>query len=167
MQGVTDSQRWQISSRIMSFLSVLFGAGLQDMGEDERTGLVEEIWYFCGREMAELARSCGQAPRTAGDISFVLTESLKTIFGGEYRSEVIEISEEKAVVLLQKCPCLLRALELGEDPAIVFDPCLSVVISFVEGLRKDYSARFVRGICMGDRHCEILIAPRESLEARE
>lgn len=164
---MTDSMRWQMSSRINSFLSVLFGLGLHDLEPEAGDRLVEDIWYFCGKEMADLAKGCGSPPRTAGDLSVALTEVLKTIFGGEYRSEIIEISDERAVVLMRTCPCQLRALELGEDPSIVFHPCLSVAISLVEGLKNNYSARFVRGICMGDRNCEILIAPKESLQAKE
>ncbi len=167
MREVTDAQRWQISSRITSFLTVLYGTGLERAEGERGNERAEEIWLFCGKEMAELIGGSGPAPRSAGELAVHLTDAMRIVFGTEYRSEVIEIEEERAVILMRSCPCLMRAAEMGERPSVVFHVCLPFAISVVESLKKEFSARFVKGMCMGDRNCEILIAPRQSLEARD
>jgi hypothetical protein len=117
-----------------------------------------------GAEAKEIALACNLKVSPPPKLAGTLLEILKVLFGTEFRGEVLELSEERSVLLIKLCPFLMRCRELGESPSVVFHPCMAFSISAIESLNKEFSLRFIRGMCMGDKNCEIRIARRESLE---
>ena len=76
---------------------------------------------------------------------------------GGYGGETIGLSDDDAVVIVKRCPFLSHGHMLATDYEHVFSRCMALVLSAVPLLNENYTARFVRTICTGDRQCEIKI----------
>jgi hypothetical protein len=162
MKEIAPETRWQIAAKSASLLPVLYSIVLrQELGEtfDRR---VEEVWCHCGGEVREIARAFEMPTAPADRLAASLLEILRTLFGTEFRGEIVDLDPERAVVLIKTCPFLLRALEMEEHLQVIFHPCMAFCFSAVETLNKDFSSRFVRAMCMGDKNCEIRIARKDS-----
>ena len=79
------------------------------------------------------------------------------LFGPDYKSETLEISQGGAVVLVKRCPLPASSLERGAEDIATFHKCMALTLTTVPLLNNGYSARFVRTMCTGDRQCEIKI----------
>ncbi len=166
MKEIPPETRWQITARALSLLPVLYSIVLrEDLGE-EFDRRVEEVWCHCGGEAKEIAGAFEMANSPADQLAAALLEILRTLFGTEFRGEILDLDPERAVVLIKTCPFLMRAYELEENPEVILHPCMAFSFSAVETLNKDFTVRFVRGMCMGDRNCELSITRKGTTEEK-
>ena len=77
--------------------------------------------------------------------------------------EHLKIEEDRSVVRVTKCPFIFREMEMRGHTEPLFSKCLAFSISAIETLNPDYSLRFVRSMCMGDKACEMKIVRKEAL----
>jgi hypothetical protein len=101
----------------------------------------------------DLALPTSNASELAGSMRTVMT----ILFGPDYKSETIDVSEDGAVVLIRRCPLLESGHNLGAGGPGIFHKCMALTLTTIPQLNKSYSARFVRTMCTGDRQCEIKI----------
>jgi hypothetical protein len=168
MKEITAETRWLLAARSASRLPVLCTAVLRTrLGEAYDDHLTEEIWCHLGDEACDLAKGLGLQVDTADRLAEGLLEILRTLFGSEFRWEILDLPQDRAVILINRCPILMRALELGEGSPEIFHPCLAFCVSAAESLHQDFSVRFIRAMCLGDRNCELRIAKKEELEKNE
>ncbi|MEI7856926.1 MAG: hypothetical protein WCH85_05415 [Methanomicrobiales archaeon] len=81
------------------------------------------------------------------------------LFGPDYKSETIDVSEDGSVILIKRCPFLDTGYETGAPGEHTFPRCMALTLTTVPAMKRDYSARYVRSMCTGDRQCEIRISP--------
>ena len=79
------------------------------------------------------------------------------LFGPSWKSEILELPDDGAVVIVKRCPLLAHGHETGCPGECTFHRCLALTLTTVPLLNKKYSSRFVRTICTGDRQCEVRI----------
>ena len=49
----------------------------------------------------------------------------------------------------------------------LFSRCLTFSVATIEILNPEYTLRFVRSMCMGDKSCEKKIVKKETVEGKE
>jgi hypothetical protein len=167
MRDIPPETRWQIASISASILPVLCTSILRKRLVKDCDHLAEEIWCNVGAEVAAIAKGLDLPVNPADQLATSLLEILRTVFGIEFRGEILDLSTDRAVILIRHCPFLIRSMELGEGTAAIFHPCLAFCVSATEALHRDFSVRFVRAMCMGDRNCEMRVAKKEDLERTE
>jgi hypothetical protein len=79
------------------------------------------------------------------------------LYGPEFKWDVIEESEDRAVDRIKSCPFLNRANEMGTDPKDCFGPCQAYGKSTIENLNPKYTQRFESGMCLGAPYCESIV----------
>ncbi len=165
MKEISPELRWQLAARSASRLPVLVTAVLRTrLGEGYEDHFAEEIWCHVGAEASDIAKGLDLPVRPADHLAGTLLEILRILFGPEYRGEILDLAPERAVLLIGRCPLLLRALEMGESSSVFFHPCLAFCVSATEALHAEYSVRFIRAMCLGDKNCELRIAKKAELE---
>ena len=87
------------------------------------------------------------------EIADSLRMVMAILFGPDYKSETLEISKGGAVILVKRCPLPARSHGTGEGDASSFHRCMALTLTTIPLLNKEYSARFVRTMCTGDRQC--------------
>lgn len=160
--------RWQIAAKYASSLPVLCTIILRmRLGNAYDDHLVEEIWCHVGDKASDIAKGLELAVSPVDRLASSLLEVLRTLFGPEFRGEILDLDADRAVMLINRCPILLRAMELGEYSPSIFHPCLAFCVSATEALHKDFSLRFIRAMCQGDKNCELRLGKKEELEKTE
>jgi hypothetical protein len=62
---------------------------------------------------------------------------------------------------------MLRQQERCSRHGEAFNRCLAFTITAIEELNPEYTLRFVRGMCQGDRNCEMKIITKKAAEEAE
>jgi len=164
---VPDDVRWQIAARMVSLLPVVYGIAFRDIAGDTYDRIEQQVWVALAREAAEVARTFSLPVGTAGGLASTLAIITTVFFGPENIPETASFEGDRAVLLVKRCPFLLREEEFSAPPGSVFNLCLAFSIATIEALNPDYTLRFVRGACQGDRNCEMKIARKEGGERRK
>ena len=61
------------------------------------------------------------------------------------------------MILVKRCPLPDSGLDREAGDSSTFHKCMVLTLTTIPLLNKEYSARFVRTMCTGDRQCEIKI----------
>jgi hypothetical protein len=164
---IPEEKRWQIAARIASLLPVTYGLVFRDIVGADYDRLEQQIWAVLSEEAKTVARTFSLPVGTARELSSTLDILNTVFFGPEIKSEQVSFDSDRAVLLVRRCPLMLREQELHAPPGNVFNRCLAFSIAAIEELNPEYTLRFVRGMCQGDRNCEMKIITKKSAEEAE
>ncbi len=135
---IPDDVRWQMAARMLARLPAAYNAAFRPVLGQQYDELEQEIWM-----------------ELAGTIRTILY----IFFGPEFSAEALEVAPERAVIIVKRCPFHTGAMEVGGggDDCPVFRRCMAFTLTAVPLLNPEFTARFVRTLCTGDRQCEIKI----------
>ena len=150
-----------------SIIPVLYRTAFRDLAGDRYDELEQQVWIVLAHEATALAATFDLPAGTAKELASTLSIITTVFFGPETVTEVASFEGDRAVLLVKRCPFLLRETEFVAEPGSVFNRCLAFSIAAVEALNPDYTLRFVRGACHGDRNCEMKITRKEIVEEEE
>jgi len=125
----------------------------------EFDSLEQEIWIALSQTVNNIIRDLSFPVATAHDLAISLQNVTIILFGPDYRGEVLDVSDDGAVILVKRCPFLSHTEDLGIQNDRAFPKCMALSLAAVHRMNKKYSIRYVRTICMGDRQCEMKIGP--------
>lgn len=164
---VPEEVRWQAAARVASIMPVLYRMVFAETAGDRYDELEQQVWVFLAREAQAFAAGLSLPVGTAKDLASTLGIISTVFFGPETVTEAASFEGDRAVLMVKRCPFLLREEEFRAVPGSVFSRCLAFSIAAVEALNPDYTLRFVRSACQGDRNCEMKITSRAALEKRK
>jgi hypothetical protein len=161
LKEIPEEVRWRLAAEFAARLPMIYEAAFRPLIGDKYDEIEQEIWMELSRSAVEIVRylslPIGNAQQLAGTMRIVLT----ILFGPGLSGESFEVSLDRSVIIMKRCPLIEHgtAEDLPVHPA--FRKCMAFTLTAVPLLNKNYSARFVRTMCSGDRQCEIKIAAIE------
>jgi hypothetical protein len=161
LSSIPDDVKWRIAAEFSAQLPALYDKTFRASVGDSYDDLEQEIWMEASKTAFEIAKNLSLPVGSAQDIAETLRTVLVILFGPGFRSETIEVSKDGSVILVKQCPLLAASYESGTDGPRTFRKCMAFTLTSNQTLNKEFSARFVRTMCTGDRQCEIKIAKRE------
>jgi hypothetical protein len=161
LRDIPEGTRWQIATRILSSLPVMYDMALREAVGKKYDELEYQVWMELGKDARDIAKAFQFPVTRAAEVAQSLRLINVLFFGPDFRYEVLEISEERATLITKTCPFLGSTHEYGGTPKNLFPKCLSFSIATVETLNPKFTARFVRSLCMADRTCEMTILTKE------
>jgi len=164
---IPDEMRWQAAAKIASLLPVTYGMVFRDNVGDGYDRLEQQVFVALAHEARGITQTFSLPVRNARDLVATLAILITVFFGPETKSEQVSFESDRAVLLIKKCPLLLREQEYHAHPGDVFNRCLAFSIAAIEELNPEYTLRFVRAMCQGDRHCEMKIITKKGAEEKE
>jgi hypothetical protein len=164
---IPEEMRWRVAAKIASMLPVTYGILFRDVVGADYDRLEQQVFVALAHEAKIVARTFSLPVGTARDLVATLDILNTVIFGPEIKSEQVSFESDRAVLLVRKCPMMLREQELGVSSGDVFNRCLAFTIAAVEELNPEYTLRFVRGMCQGDRNWEMKIITKKAAEEAE
>jgi len=164
LRDIPEGTRWQITTRILSSLPVMYDMAFRDAVGGEYDELEYQVWMELGKDALDIAKAFQLPATSAADVAGALRLITRLIFGPDFRYEVLEISEDRATLITKSCPFLAGTHEYGGTPKNLFPKCLAFSVAVVETLNPRFTARFVRSLCMTDRTCEMSILTRKDAE---
>ncbi len=163
---VTDSElalvipyemRWKLVSELVASIPAMYDNLFSDIVGKEYTEIAGAVSIEVARRARLIALNLGLLFGDGPDLAHTLSLILTIFYGPNYRLEELPISEESAVLLCTRCPRLTETQLVHSDTQNLFHRCLGFIVYTVEGLNPEYTVRFVRASCTGDRHCEIKV----------
>lgn len=160
---IPDEVKWKIASENAARLPALYDAAFRDIVGKRYDEIEQVIWMELSRTVFEIAHALSLPVENAEDLAETLRTVLVILFGSGYRNESIKVSDDRAVIVVKRCPLIDQGSALGCGGERTFHKCMALTLTSVPHLNKNYAARFVRTMCDGDRQCEIKIGRTEEI----
>jgi len=164
---LSPEQKWQVVSRLVTSLPVMYDITFRDAVGDQYDTLEQQIWMHLALEAKALAGSANLPVADARDLMDTLRIIFFVFFGPDVRTEQVPINPDRSVLMVKRCPFMVRELEMRAGTEYLLSRCLAFSIATIEALNPEFTLRFVRSMCTGDRTCELKIMKREEAEKDE
>jgi hypothetical protein len=157
LKSIPDDMKWRLASKLAALLPGLYEAAFRDVSGKRYDQIEQGIWMEVSCVVEDIVRDLSLPTGNAGELADSLRTVMAILFGPDYKSETLEFSSDGAVVLVKRCPLPERCLGAKQGDTSTFQRCMVLTLSTIPQLNKQYSARFVRAMCTGDRQCELKI----------
>jgi hypothetical protein len=154
--------KWRIAAEFAAQLPALYDHAFRPALGTRYDEVEQEVWIAMAKSALSVARTLSLPVNTPQDLAETMRMVLLLLFGPEYKSETLEVSKDGAVIIIRRCPLLSKGYDTGTGGERTFRKCMTLVLTGIPTLNKEYSARFVRTMCTGDRQCEIKVAKNET-----
>jgi hypothetical protein len=154
--------KWKIASRLAAALPVMYDFAFRETVGEKYDELERDIWIEVGKEANLVAGALRLPVRSAADIAATLQTIAAIFFGPEWTRDISSGSDDRATLVTKRCPFVEKGDQIGQYRERNFQKCLAFSMTAVGSLNKNYTVRFIRSMCMGDKHCEMKIVPGES-----
>jgi hypothetical protein len=158
---IPDATKWQIASRLASKLPVMYDFVFREHIGEQYDEFEQDIWIEIGKQSKDIADALRLPLNTAPQVADAHRIIATIFFSADYTFEHLKIAEDRSVLRVTRCPFVFREIEVRGRTGPVFSRCLTFAITSVEALNPDYTLRFVRSMCMGDRTCELKVVKKE------
>jgi hypothetical protein len=153
--------KWKLASGCAARLPALYDAAFREIVGKRYDEIEQVVWMELSRTVFEVVHTLSLPTGSAEDLAETLRTVMIVLFGPGFKSESLRVSEDRAVIVVKRCPLIDEGATLGTGGARTFHKCMALTLTAVPHLNKKYSARFVRTMCDGDRQCEIKIGESE------
>jgi hypothetical protein len=157
LSSIPDEKKWRIAAEFSSVLPALYDRAFRSMVGERHDEIEQEVWMEAAKIITGIAKDLSLPAGTAHELAETMRTVMAILFGPEFKSEVLEVSKDRAVIIVRRCPFLEKGYYSGTDGGRTFHKCMAFTLSGIPWLNREFSARFVRTLCAGDRQCEVKI----------
>jgi hypothetical protein len=157
LKSIPDDTKWQLAAKLAALLPALYESAYRGVVGEKYDEIEQEIWMGLSNMVSTIVRDLALPARTASEIAEGIRIVLTIWFGPDFKSETLEVSKDGTVVIIRRCPFLDTSHTFGGEGSGTFQKCMALILTTVPLLNINYSSRFVRTMCTGDRQCEIKI----------
>jgi hypothetical protein len=156
LNEIPDEVKWKLSARCAATLPALYDSVFRGEVGDRYDILEHKVWMELAQMAHDMVRNLALPVRSAEELAHALSVVMAVLFGAEYKTETLELSGGRGVLVVKRCPFLEHGHATSEN---TFHKCMAFTLTAVPVLNRDFSARYVRAMCMGEKQCEIKIEP--------
>jgi hypothetical protein len=167
VEQIPEAARWQVCSHLLAKMPLLYDIVYRPIVGESYDECEHAIWIEIGREARDLAEAFHLPRKTAGDLAETVATLVAALFGRDFQFEPLSKGDDIAVLRVRRCPFVEEADPLDIDHQLLSGRCLAFMIPLVELLNPDYTLRFVRAACSGDRVCEIRVLTKEEAKKED
>ncbi len=157
INSVPDDVKWRIAAEFAANLPALYDRVFRAVIRDSYNTMEQKVWLETSTMVADMVKSLSLPHQTAKQLAETMDIVMNVLFGPEFKNEVLDITGDNVVIIVRRCPILFHASHSGLTGEETFNKCMALTLGSVPVLNKEFSARFVRTMCSGDRQCEIKI----------
>ena len=153
-KDIANDVKWKIAARCAATLPSLYDSVFRKDVGNRYEALEHEVWMELAPMAYDIAKDLSLPVSSGEEIAHTFGTIMTILFGAGYKTEAMELSEKSGVLIVRRCPLLDHGQTIPQN---TFHKCMAFTLAAVPLLNKNYTARFVRAICMGERQCEIKI----------
>ncbi|OPY35221.1 MAG: hypothetical protein A4E34_00898 [Methanoregula sp. PtaU1.Bin006] len=157
LNSIPDETKWKIAAGFSATIPAMYDRAFRNEIGERYDEIEHEIWIEASVRMADIARGLALPTSTAQDLAETMRIVMTIIFGPDFRNEALEVSKDGSVIVIRRCPLISAGYDAGSDGERTFGKCMAFILAGIPRLNRNFSARFVRTMCSGDRQCEIKI----------
>jgi hypothetical protein len=161
LTSIPDDTKWRIAAEFSAALPALYDHAFRETVGKQYDEIEQEVWMEAAKIIFDIAKSLSLPTGTARELSETIRIVMAILFGPEFKTEALEVSKDGAVIIIRRCPLIAAGYEAGTDGERTFRKCMAFTLTAIPMLNREFSARFVRTMCTGDRQCEIKVAKGE------
>lgn len=158
LSSIPDETRWKIAAGFSAALPSLYDRAFRPAVGERYDGIEQQVWMAAAARIAGIAQGLALPTGTAPELAETMRIVMSILFGPDFKHEALELSEDGSVLIVRRCPLITEAYDAGNNGERTFHKCMAFVLTGIPQLNRDFSARYVRTMCAGDRQCEIRIA---------
>ena len=167
LKSIPDDVKWRLAADCAARLPALYDMAFRKVLGEKYDEIEQEIWIELSCRASTIVKDLKLPVKNAHDLAESMRTVMIILFGPDYKSETIDVSEEGAVILIKRCPFFDTGYECGAMGEHTFPRCMALTLTMVPALNKEYFARYVRSMCTGDRQCEIKVNSEKKSETTE
>lgn len=167
LKSIPDEVKWRLAAKLTALLPALYDRAYRGVVGKKYDEIEQEIWMELSCMALGIVRDLSLPTSNASELADSLRIVMAILFGPDYKSETLEISKEGAVILVKRCPLPESRFTSESGDLTTFHKCMAITLTTVPLLNKNYTARFVRTMCTGERQCEIKIEEVKQPDADE
>jgi len=167
LKDIPDDVKWRLAAQCAASLPAMYDAAFRSVVGKQYDEIEQECWMGLSLMVRDIVRDLALPVRNASECATSIQIVLAILFGPDYRIETFDVSEDGAVILIKRCPFLTHGNMAGAAPQGFFSRCMALTLTTIPLLNKNYTARFVRTMCTGDRQCEIKIEVQKQDEKKK
>jgi hypothetical protein len=160
--SIPDDIKWRIAAQFSATMPARYDRAFRETVGERYDEIEQEVWMDAAKILPDIAKSLSLPVSTAQELAETMRTVMVILFGPEFRSETLELSKAGAVILVRRCPLIAAGYDNGTDGDRTFHKCMAFTLTGIHRLNREFSARFVRTMCTGDRQCEIKVAKSEA-----
>ena len=161
LSSIPDDVKWRIAAEFSAQLPARYDRAFRSIVGKRYDEIEQEIWMEVAGTAFTIAKNLSLPVDTAQELAETMQTVMVILFGPEFKSETLEVSKDGSVIIVKYCPILSAGYDSGSDGDRTFRKCMAFTLTGIPRLNKDFSARFVRTMCSGDRQCEVKVAKSE------
>jgi hypothetical protein len=161
LNSIPDDVKWRIAAEFSAQLPALYDRTFRTAVGEKYDEMEQEVWMQVANTAFTIAKNLALPVGTARELAETMRIIMIILFGPGFKSESLEVSKDGAVIIIKRCPVLALGYGEGTDGNRTFRKCMAFTLTSIPKLNKNYSARFVRTMCTGDRQCEIKVQKSE------
>ena len=155
--SIPDDVKWRLAAGFSAKLPFLYDRAFRAELGDRYDEIEQEVWMEAAASAFEIAKTLSLRVEIADTLRTIMV----ILFGPGFKTEVLDISQDGAVIVIKRCPFLSGRFDADSTGGHVFRKCMAFTLTAVPRLNRNFSVRFVRTMCTGDRQCEIKVAKSE------
>lgn len=167
LKSIPDDVKWHLAADCAARFPALYDVAFRKVLGKKYDEIEREIWIELASRALTIIKDLGLPEKNAHDLAESIRTVMIILFGPDYKSETIDLSDDGAVILIRRCPFLDTGYESGAMGEHTFLRCLALTLTSIPALNNKYSARYVRSMCTGDRQCEIKVSSEKKPEPVE
>jgi hypothetical protein len=167
LKSIPDDIKWRLAADCAARLSALYDVAFRKVLGEKYDEIEREIWIELSFRAVAIIKDLGLPVKNAHDLAESMRTVMIILFGPDYKSETIDVSEEGSVILIRRCPFIDTGYECGAKGEHTFPRCMALTLTMANALNKEYFARYVRSMCTGDRQCEIKVSLEKKSDTME
>ena len=167
LKSIPDDVKWRLAADCAARLPALYDVAFRKVLGEKFDEIEREIWIELSSRAVTIIKDLALPVKNAHDLAESMRTVMIILFGPDYNSETIDVSDEGSVILIKRCPFIDKGYEMGAHGEHTFPRCVALTLMTIPSLKKDFSARYVRSMCTGDRQCEIKVSSEKKSETIE
>jgi len=158
LDSIPDEVKWRIAAEFSAQLPARYDKVFRSIVGERYDEIEQEVWMEGAETAFTIAKNLSLPVGTPRELGESMRIVMAILFGPEFKSEALELSKDGAVLIIRRCPLIAAGYDTGTDGDRTFRKCMAFVLTGIPRLNRDFSARFVRTMCSGDRQCEIKVS---------
>ncbi len=162
LKDISIQARWEIASRILTYMPFLFLEGLAEPYDKDAGERMDAVFRDIAQELRRIADEYDMPRDDAAGLVQTLGTLSVVLFGSGFETPLIEGVPEETVIRFTACPMCTLARERGlreEDAGVL---CASYVPAVIEALNPEYRVEVHDAMCRGSLFCEMVILRRQA-----
>ena len=167
LKSIPAEVKWRLAADCAAQLPAMYDVAFRKVLGEKYDEIELEIWIELSRRAVSIAQDLELPVKNAHDLAESMRTVMIILFGPDYKSETIDVSDDDSVIVIKRCPFLDKGNETGAHGEHTFPRCMALTLTTVPGLKKDFSVRYVRSMCTGDRQCEMKVSLEKKPDTTE